>query len=36
MYCNDTKITEFERIDTQNPSIAYVVMYKLIAWWFLD
>ena len=29
-YCNDSKITEFEMIDTTNSSTAYVVMYKLI------
>ena len=29
-YCNDSKITEFETIDTKNSSTAYVVMYKLI------
>ena len=29
-YCKDNKITEFEIIDTQNPSTAYVVVYKLI------
>ena len=28
-YCNDSKITEFEMIDTKNSSTAYVVMYKL-------
>ena len=27
---NDSKITEFEMIDTKNSSTAYVVMYKLI------
>ena len=30
-YCNDSKITEFEMIDTKNSSTAYDVMYKLIA-----
>ena len=30
LYCNDSKITEFETIDTKNSSAAYVVMYKLI------
>ena len=29
-YCNDSKITEFEMIDTKNSSTAYVVMYELI------
>ena len=29
-YCNDSKITEFEMIDTKNSSTAYVVMDKLI------
>ena len=29
-YCNDSKITEFEKIDTKNSSTDYVVMYKLI------
>ena len=29
-YCKDSKITEFEMIDTKNSSAAYVVMYKLI------
>ena len=28
-YCNDSKITEFEMIDTKNSSTAYVVMYTL-------
>ena len=31
LYCNDSKITEFEMIDTTNSSTAYVVIYKLIA-----
>ena len=35
-YCNDSKITEFEMIDTKNSSTAYVVMYKLITQWFSD
>ena len=30
LYYNDSKITEFERIDNKNSSTAYVVMYKLI------
>ena len=30
-YYNNSKITEFEMIDTKNSSTAYVVMYKLIA-----
>ena len=30
IYCNDSKITEFEMIDTKNSTTAYVVMYKLI------
>ena len=29
-YCNDSKITEFEKIDTKNSSTAYLVMYNLI------
>ena len=29
-YYNDSKITEFEMIDTKNSSTAYVLMYKLI------
>ena len=29
-YCNDSKITELELIDTKNSSTAYAVMYKLI------
>ena len=29
-YCNDSKITELEMIDTKNSSTAYVVMYKFI------
>ena len=33
---NDSKITEFERIDNKNSSTAYVVMYKLITYWFSD
>ena len=28
IYCNDSKITEFESIDTKNSSTAYVVMYN--------
>ena len=28
-YCNDSKITELEMIDTKNSSTAYVVMHKL-------
>ena len=28
-YCNDSKITEFEMIDTENSSTAYVIMYNL-------
>ena len=28
-YCNDSKITEFEMIDTKNSSTAYVIIYKL-------
>ena len=35
-YCNDSKITEFEMIDTENPFTAYVVMYKFITEWLLD
>ena len=31
---NDNKITEFEMIDTKNSSVAYVVIYKLIADFF--
>ena len=27
-YYNDSKITEFEMIDTKNSSTAFVVMYK--------
>ena len=30
LYCNDSRITEFEITDTKNSSAAYVVMYKLI------
>ena len=30
IYCNDSKITEFEMIDTKDSSTAYVVMYELI------
>ena len=29
-HCNDSKITEFDMIDTKNSSIAYVVMHQLI------
>ena len=36
IYFNDSKITEFEKIDTKNSSIAYVVMYKLITYWLSD
>ena len=35
-YCNDSKITEVEIIDTQNSSTAYVVMYKLITYGSFD
>ena len=35
-YCNDSKITEFEMIDTKNFSTGYVVMYNLITLWFSD
>ena len=35
-YCNDSKIAEFEMIDTKNSSTAHVVMYKLITQWFLN
>ena len=35
-YCNDNKITEFDMIATKNSSTAYVVMYKLITYWFSD
>ena len=31
LYGNDSKITEFEMIDTNSSSTAYMVMYKLIA-----
>ena len=30
IYCNDSKITEFEMIDTKHSSTAYVVMYEFI------
>ena len=30
IYCNDSKIAEFEMIDTKNSSTADEVMYKLI------
>ena len=30
IYCNDSKITKFEMMDTKNTSTAYAVMYKLI------
>ena len=33
-YCNDSKITEFEMIDTKNSSTAYVVMYRLLHYGF--
>ena len=33
-YCNDSKITEFEMIDTKHSITAYVVMYKLITYGF--
>ena len=29
-FCNDSKITEFEMIDTKISSTAYVVMYELV------
>ena len=35
-YSNDSKITEFERIDTKNSSTAYVPTYKSITEWFSD
>ena len=28
-YCNDSKLTEFEMINTKNCSTAFVVMYRL-------
>ena len=28
-YCNESKITEFEMIETKNSSTAYVTIYKL-------
>ena len=37
IYCLYKKhSTEFEMIDIQNSSIAYVVMYRLITYWFSD
>ena len=30
-YCNESKITDFEMIDTKNSPTAYVVTYKLIS-----
>ena len=30
IYCNDSKITDFEMIDTKNSYIAYVLLYQLI------
>ena len=35
-YYNDSKIMEFEMIDTKNSSAAYMVMYKLITYWISD
>ena len=35
-YCNDNKITEFEIIDSENSSTAYVILYELIDLWVLD
>ena len=32
----DSKITEYEMIDTKNSSTAYVVMYEMITEWFTD
>ena len=29
-YCNDSKMTKCEMIDTKSSSIAYVVVYRLI------
>ena len=34
-YCNDSKIMEFKMIDTEN-STAYVIIYKLITYLFVD
>ena len=36
MYYNDSKITEFEMIDTNKSSTTRVVMYELITYWVLD
>ena len=36
LYCNDSKITEFEMIDTKNSSTDYMVMHNLITWLFSD
>ena len=35
-YCNSSKITEFEIIDINNSSTAYVKMYEIITYWVLD
>ena len=35
-FCNDSKRTEFEMIDTKNFYTAYVVMYELITRRVLD
>ena len=29
-YCNDSKITEFEIVDTKNSTTAYLILYKMI------
>ena len=34
-YCKDSKITEFEFIDSKNSSTAYVILYDLIDEWVL-
>ena len=34
-HCNDSKIREFEMIDTKNSSTANVVIYELLTEWFL-
>ena len=30
LYCNDSKITDFEMIDTKNSSTTHVAMYQVI------
>ena len=35
-YCSDSKITEYEKMDTTPTPAVYVIIYRLIAAWDLD